>query len=53
MCQPCTEALGKTYRMNGLDLSGRGDNIVLGEKKSEVEERPLKERRVEVEIIPT
>ena len=53
MCQHCTEALGKKYRMNGLDLSDRGDNIVLGEKESEVEERPLKERRAEVEIIPT
>jgi hypothetical protein len=32
MCQRCLEALQRMYRMNKLDFTTRGDNIVEGEQ---------------------
>jgi hypothetical protein len=37
LCQCCMESLKKVYRMNGLDFSTRGENMVPGESTFENE----------------
>jgi len=49
MCQRCLEALERMYRMNGLDFSNRGGNVVEGERSFEVEKRRLEARRAKLE----